>query len=109
MISNSALLRKEAVLIQSKLNATDQVAQWTYQLEFGEIKEKQEALMQLAMLHDRRVDAVILYWLERALKNNLPSGLSQHLQQAAAQRTPPAVKKSLKQWLAAKQLSPEQN
>ena len=109
LISNSALLRKEAVLIQSKLNATDQVAQWTYQLEFGEIKEKQEALMQLAMLHDRRVDAVILYWLERALKNNLPSALSQHLQQAAAQRTPPAVKKSLKQWLAAKQLSPEQN
>ena len=108
LISNSALLRKEAVLIQAKLDPTDQVAQWTHQLEFGKINEKQEALQQLATIHDRRVDAVILHWLERALQNNLPSNIDQHLQKAAAQRTPPGVKKSLKLWEAAKQLSSDQ-
>ena len=105
LISNSALVRKEAILIQAKLDSNDQVAQWTHQLEFGEIKEKQEALLKLSSILDRRVDAVILHWLERALQNDLPPDLSQHLQQAAAQRTPPAVKRSLKQWQSTNQFS----
>ena len=107
LISNSAFLRKEAVLVQSKMDPTDAVAQWTERLEFGETKERQEALKELGSLLDRRVDAVLLHWLEQALQDKLPSGLSQHLQQAAAQRTAPAVKKSLKQWQTANQTSPE--
>jgi HEAT repeat protein len=107
LISNSAFLRKEAVLIQAKMDPTDAVAHWTERLEFGEMKERQEALKELGSLLDRRVDAVLLHWLERALQDKLPSGLSQHLQQAAAQRTAPAVKRSLKQWQTANQISSE--
>lgn len=107
LISNSAFLRKEAVLIQAKMDPTDAVAHWTERLEFGEIKERQEALKELGSLLDRRVDAVLLHWLERALQDKLPSGLSQHLQQAATQRTAPAVKKSLKQWQTANRISPK--
>ena len=100
-------MRKEAVLVQSKMDPTDAVAQWTERMEFGETKERQEALKELGSLLDRRVDAVLLHWLERALQDKLPSGLSQHLQQAAAQRTAPAIKRSLKQWQTANQISPE--
>lgn len=107
LISNSAFLRKEAVLVQAKLDPTDAVARWTEKLEFGEVKEKQEALIQLGSLPDRRVDAVLLHWLTRALQNDLPQSLSRYLEQAAAQRTPPAVRKSLKQWQKANQVTPE--
>ena len=107
LISNSAFLRKEAVLVQARMDPTDAVAHCTERLEFGEMKERQEALKELGSLLDRRVDAVLLHWLERALQDKLPSGLSQHLQQAAAQRTAPAVKRSLKQWQTANQISPE--
>ena len=107
LISNSAFLRKEAVLIQATMDPKDAVAHWTERLEFGELKERQEALKELGSLLDRRVDAVLLHWLEQALQVKLPSGLSQHLQQAAAQRTAPAVRRSLKQWQIANQVSPE--
>jgi quinoprotein glucose dehydrogenase len=98
LVSNSALLRKEAILIQATLNPNDMVAKWTHLLEFGDPQEKLKALMQLGSIRDRRVDAVILYWLEKALQGDVPLDLIESLQNASAQRTAPAIKKTLEKW-----------
>ena len=100
LISNSAFLRKEGVLIQAKINPDDMVAKWTQQLEFGNLNEKQEALEQMGNMPDRRVDAVFLYWLEQALKGNIPQKLKNSIHKEARHRTAPAVVKALDQWQA---------
>jgi quinoprotein glucose dehydrogenase len=95
LISNSALLRKEAVLIQSGLNPDDQVAGWVGQLESGELGLWQAALKQLGSSRDRRVDSVLLYWLDEALNGNLSLEWHRDLMEAAQQRTPPVIRQKL--------------
>ncbi len=99
LISNSALLRNEAVLIQAKLNPEDEVAKWTYQLKHGSIQIQQQALKSLGSVPDRRADAVLLHWLELASQNSIPPELNHALKQAAQQRTAPALKKALDKWI----------
>jgi hypothetical protein len=95
LISNSALLRKEAVLIQSGLNPDDQIAGWVGQLESGELGLWQAALKQLGSSRDRRVDSVLLYWLDEALNGNLSLEWHRDLMEAAQQRTPPVIRQKL--------------
>jgi len=93
--SNSALLRKEAVLIQAELNPSDEVAGWVRLLESGGLGERQKALQFLGPSRDRRVDSVLLYWLEAALAGEMSPGLHQGLIEAAQLRTPPVIKQKL--------------
>lgn len=95
LTSNSALLRKEAVLIQSDLNPDDQVAAWVRQLESAVLSERLQALKQLGPSKDRRVDSVLLYWLEEALNGRMPSELHSDLIEAAQHRTPPVIRQKL--------------
>ena len=95
LISNSALLRKEAVLIQAELNPSDKVAGWVRLLESGRLGERRKALQLLGASRDRRVDSVLLYWLETALEGEMSPELHQGLIEAAQLRTPPVIKQKL--------------
>ena len=95
LMSNSALLRKEAVLIQAELNPADEVAAWVRWLESGSLDERRKALQSLGPSRDRRVDSVLLFWLEEALEERIWPELIQDLIEAAQQRTPPVIQKKL--------------
>ncbi|MDG1892596.1 MAG: HEAT repeat domain-containing protein [Verrucomicrobiota bacterium] len=95
LVSNSALLRKEAVLIQARFDPEDTVAAWVQTLESGNFPQKQAVLRTMVGVRDRRIDAVLLYWLQQVLEGSVDKAVHEELLALASTRTSPAVRKAL--------------
>jgi quinoprotein glucose dehydrogenase len=93
---------RKAATDQQLTRSANPTATLAARLESGTLREKQAALTSLGALRDAAADQLLLQWLDKLLKGDLPKELQLDLLEAAAKRADGRVKHQLEKYNEAK-------